>query len=175
MKQEVQSARAAIEYDKKESTENYEHGKLMEQNLISTARELEKLRAEIANAEKRARAAAAVGHNAANNNPEVSYAGNPYPAGYGVNPLSQAQEELKHLKEQLASAEAAKKVAQEKLENKTKKKFVADSVDIPEKRHAKEAQESNKTKSNPLNDVPDDNQQETGVFEVPFKEAAFGP
>lgn len=54
-------SRAAIEYDKKESTENYDHGKLMEQNLISTARELEKLRAQIANAEKRARAAAAVG------------------------------------------------------------------------------------------------------------------
>ncbi|KAF8025970.1 hypothetical protein BT93_F2718 [Corymbia citriodora subsp. variegata] len=90
MKQEVQRARAAIEYEKKGSAENYEHGQVMEQNLISMARELEKLRAEIANAEKRARAAAAVGnpgYNSAYGNPEVSYAGNPYPAGYGMNPV----------------------------------------------------------------------------------------
>lgn len=90
MKQEVQRARAAIEYEKKGSADNYEHGQVMEQNLISMARELEKLRAEIANAEKRARAAAAVGnpgYNTAYSNPEVSYAGNPYPAGYGMNPV----------------------------------------------------------------------------------------
>lgn len=55
-------SRAAIEYEKKGSADNYEHGQVMEQNLISMARELEKLRAEIANAEKRARAAAAVGN-----------------------------------------------------------------------------------------------------------------
>lgn len=35
---------------------------MMEKKLISMARELEKLRAEMANAEKRARAAAAVGN-----------------------------------------------------------------------------------------------------------------
>lgn len=52
--------RAAIEYEKKGYAENYEHGQAMEKKLISMARELEKLRAEIANAEKRARAAAAV-------------------------------------------------------------------------------------------------------------------
>lgn len=34
----------------------------MQSNLVSMARELEKLRAEVANAEKRARAAAAVGN-----------------------------------------------------------------------------------------------------------------
>jgi uncharacterized protein YlxW (UPF0749 family) len=54
--------RAAIEYEKKGYAENYEHGQLMEKKLLSMARELEKLRAEIANAEKRARAAAAVGN-----------------------------------------------------------------------------------------------------------------
>lgn len=53
-------SRAAIEYEKKGYAENYEHGQVMEKKLISMARELEKLRAEIANAEKRARAAAAV-------------------------------------------------------------------------------------------------------------------
>lgn len=54
--------RAAIEYEKKGYAENYEHGQVMEKKLLSMARELEKLRAEIANAEKRARAAAAVGN-----------------------------------------------------------------------------------------------------------------
>ncbi|KAL3736066.1 hypothetical protein ACJRO7_025074 [Eucalyptus globulus] len=87
--------------------------------------------------------------------------------------LGQAQEELKNLKEQLVSAEAAKKVAQEKLDKKTKTKFVPDSVDVPEKHHAKEVQESNKPKSNPLNDVPDENQQETDVFEVPVEKVAL--
>lgn len=54
--------RQAIEYEKKGYAENYEQGQVMETNLISMARELEKLRAEVANAEKRARAAAAAGH-----------------------------------------------------------------------------------------------------------------
>lgn len=51
--------RAAIEYEKKGYADNYEHGQVMEKKLLSMARELEKLRAEIANTEKRARAAAA--------------------------------------------------------------------------------------------------------------------
>lgn len=54
--------RAAIEYEKKGYAENYEHGQVMEKKLILMARELEKLRAEMANAEKRARAAVAVGN-----------------------------------------------------------------------------------------------------------------
>ncbi|KAL6283366.1 hypothetical protein ACE6H2_014295 [Prunus campanulata] len=92
MKQELQRARAAIEYEKKGYAENYEHGQVMEKNLISMARELEKLRAEIANTEKRARAAAAVGnpgvgYNSNYGNPEAGYAGNPYPASYGMNPV----------------------------------------------------------------------------------------
>ena len=54
--------RAAIEYEKKGYADNYEHGQALENKLVSMARELEKLRAEMANAEKRARAAAAVGN-----------------------------------------------------------------------------------------------------------------
>lgn len=54
--------RAAIENEKKGYAENYEHGQVMEKKLLTMARELEKLRAEVANAEKRARAAAAVGN-----------------------------------------------------------------------------------------------------------------
>lgn len=52
--------RAAIEYEKKGYAENYEHGQVMEKKLVSMARELEKLRAELANTEKRAHAGAAV-------------------------------------------------------------------------------------------------------------------
>jgi DNA repair exonuclease SbcCD ATPase subunit len=89
MKQELQRARAAIEYEKKGFTENYEHGQVMEKKLIAMAREMEKLRAEIANAEKRSRATAAgnpgQGYNANYGNAETGYAGNPYPAYYGMN------------------------------------------------------------------------------------------
>ncbi|XP_027340998.1 protein FLX-like 1 isoform X2 [Abrus precatorius] len=92
MKQELQCARAAIEYEKKGFAENYEHGQVMEKKLVAMAREMEKLRAEIANAEKRARAAAAAGnpgpgYNANYGNAEAGYAGNPYPAVYGMNPI----------------------------------------------------------------------------------------
>lgn len=51
--------RAAIEFEKKTQASNLEQGQAMERNLISMAREIEKLRAELANAEKRARASAA--------------------------------------------------------------------------------------------------------------------
>lgn len=61
--------------------------------------------------------------------------------------LGQAQEELKCLKVQLASAEAAKKAAQELLEKKTKKPT--------------ENQESG-----PAGEIADDCQQDTDVFEV---------
>ncbi|KAK4744281.1 hypothetical protein SAY87_010593 [Trapa incisa] len=95
MKQEVQRVRTAIEHEKKGSAENYEHGQVMEQKLITMARELEKLRAEIANAEKRARIVAAANNPGAggtyippHSNPEAVYAaGNPYPINYGMNPV----------------------------------------------------------------------------------------
>lgn len=61
--------RAAIEHEKKGHAENYEHGQVMEKNLLTMARELEKLRAEMANAEKRARATAAT----ANPNPGMQF------------------------------------------------------------------------------------------------------
>ena len=57
-------SRVAIEYEKKGYAENYEHGQVMEKKLVSMARELEKLRAEVANAEKRAHASAAAVGNA---------------------------------------------------------------------------------------------------------------
>ncbi|MBA0822804.1 hypothetical protein Goarm_019584 [Gossypium armourianum] len=94
LKQELQRARAAIEYEKKGYAENYEHGQVMEKKLISMARELEKLRAEVANAEKRTRAGggtganpAVSGYNANYGNPEAGYTGNTYHVNYGMNPV----------------------------------------------------------------------------------------
>ncbi|XWS10187.1 hypothetical protein CRYUN_Cryun39dG0053900 [Craigia yunnanensis] len=92
VKQELQRARAAIEYEKKGYAENYDHGQVMEKKLISMAQELEKLRAEIANAEKRTRAAGGfggnpAGYNANYGNTEAGYTGNTYPVNYGMNPV----------------------------------------------------------------------------------------
>ncbi|XP_039014080.1 protein FLX-like 1 isoform X2 [Hibiscus syriacus] len=94
VKQELHRARSAIEYEKKGYAENYEHGQVMEKKLISMARELEKLRAEIANANagKRSHAASGSGGNqvasykANYGNPEAGYTGNTYPVTYGINP-----------------------------------------------------------------------------------------
>jgi hypothetical protein len=47
--------RNAFEYEKKANAEQLEQRQAMEKNLVDMARELEKLRAEAANAEKRAR------------------------------------------------------------------------------------------------------------------------
>ncbi|MCE0482439.1 hypothetical protein HAX54_041228 [Datura stramonium] len=71
--------------------------------------------------------------------------------------LGKAQEELKDLKDQLASVEAAKKAAQEQLE-KTKKPTAPE----PEK-----IQESKTKLKIPAFEVSDDNKQEVDVFEVP--------
>lgn len=51
--------RAAIECEKKNHASNLEQSQIMEKNIISVARQIEKLRAEIPNVEKKARAAAA--------------------------------------------------------------------------------------------------------------------
>ncbi|XP_075481615.1 protein FLX-like 1 isoform X2 [Primulina tabacum] len=58
LRHEMEQTRGAIEHEKKAFAESFEHGKVMESKLISMAREMEKLRAELANAEKRAHAAA---------------------------------------------------------------------------------------------------------------------
>jgi len=71
--------------------------------------------------------------------------------------LGQAQEELKVLKKQLASAELEKNAAQEKLEKKAKKP----SVQVQKK-------------SNP-HELPDENHHETDVFEVPTEKMRLQP
>ncbi|XP_034710544.1 protein FLX-like 1 [Vitis riparia] len=90
VKHDLQRARAAIEYEKNGYAENYQHGQLMENNLISMARELEKLRAEFANADKGASAAAPGGNPGYSGNyggPETGYAANSYLTNYGMNPI----------------------------------------------------------------------------------------
>lgn len=52
--------RAAIEYEKRTHAVNLEQSEAMEKGMVAMSQEVEKLHAELANAEKRARAAAAV-------------------------------------------------------------------------------------------------------------------
>ncbi|KAL2331208.1 hypothetical protein Fmac_018789 [Flemingia macrophylla] len=83
--------------------------------------------------------------------------------------LGQAQEELKVLKDQLVSAEAAKKEAQDELVKKAVQSVVPVVEKFQEKCTFKNAKESNKTETKPQEIVPDDTQQETDVFEVPIE------
>ncbi|KAL5545061.1 hypothetical protein UlMin_008845 [Ulmus minor] len=76
------TCRAAIEYEKKGYAENYEHGQMMEKKLISMAREFEKLRAEMANAENRALAGYIANYGNTEAYPVV---GNYYLVNYGMN------------------------------------------------------------------------------------------
>ncbi|XP_055824719.1 interactor of constitutive active ROPs 1-like [Solanum dulcamara] len=83
--------------------------------------------------------------------------------------LGQAQDELKSLKGQLASAEAAKKAAQEQLDKKTKKPTVAESDRIQENNN-------NDNKNNPTHEIADDDEmKETDVFEVPVEKLTVEP
>uniref|UniRef100_A0A1D1XUF0 Chromosome partition protein Smc n=1 Tax=Anthurium amnicola TaxID=1678845 RepID=A0A1D1XUF0_9ARAE len=89
---EIQRGRAAVEYEKKAHADNLEVSQAMEKNMISMAREVEKLRAELANAEKRARAAAAAaaaanpgpGYAGNYGNPEMSYGGGSYSDAFAI-------------------------------------------------------------------------------------------
>ncbi|KAL6894337.1 hypothetical protein ACP4OV_008435 [Aristida adscensionis] len=87
MRREIQKGRAAVDFEKKAHSDNLEQSKAMEQNMIAVASEVEKLRGELANAEKRAPAgttAAPVanpGYAATYRNPAATY-GNPA-ATYG--------------------------------------------------------------------------------------------
>ncbi|WMV45903.1 hypothetical protein MTR67_039288 [Solanum verrucosum] len=97
----VGRSRAAINYEKKMHTSNLEYSQAMEKHKITLASEIEKLHAELANAEKRARAAAAAAapsnlnrqisaatpnftYSANYGNPETGYGENLYPAPYAV-------------------------------------------------------------------------------------------
>lgn len=89
--------------------------------------------------------------------------------------LGQAQQELKVLKDQLDSAEAAKKEAQEELEKKRKKPKAQEPVKTHEKVSPKKTSDSKKTDRKLRDEVPEDNQRETDVFEVPMEKVAIEP
>ncbi|XVF05798.1 hypothetical protein REPUB_Repub05bG0203600 [Reevesia pubescens] len=57
VKQEIHKGRTAMEQEKKTRASNLEQRQILEKNIVIVAQELEKLHAELANAEKRARAA----------------------------------------------------------------------------------------------------------------------
>ncbi|KAA8524082.1 hypothetical protein F0562_010487 [Nyssa sinensis] len=89
--------------------------------------------------------------------------------------LGHAQEELKLLKEQLASAEAAKKEVQQELEKKTQKPNVPEPVEIQEKHPPIENHKTNEKNSSVPYEIADDNQLETDVFEVPVEKVTVEP
>ncbi|URE46462.1 hypothetical protein MUK42_31441 [Musa troglodytarum] len=82
MRKEIQKGRAAIEFEKKVHADNIEQSQIMENNMVLMAREIEKLHAELANAEKRAQVAAAASANSGSGyagtygNPGIAYAVN---------------------------------------------------------------------------------------------------
>ncbi|KAK8935475.1 hypothetical protein KSP39_PZI013834 [Platanthera zijinensis] len=101
MNREIHRGRAAVEYEKKARNENLVQGQEMEKNMISLAREVEKLRVELANAEKRARASAAAavaanpnlgytdGYSDAYGNTGMVYGGNAYNMPYNLHQVQQ--------------------------------------------------------------------------------------
>nr|GMD27152.1 protein FLC EXPRESSOR-like isoform X1 [Ipomoea batatas] len=88
MQKEIQRGRAAVEYEKKMKKINHEQSQIMEKNMMSMSCEIEKLRAELAIAENRARAVAAVApspaYPAGYGVPSTGYGGNMYPNSYAM-------------------------------------------------------------------------------------------
>ncbi|KAB2081157.1 hypothetical protein ERO13_A05G108400v2 [Gossypium hirsutum] len=78
VRKEIHKGRTAIELEKKTRASNLEQRKILEKNMVLVARELEKLQAQLglANAEKRAREAAAPTTATATANPIPTYNGN---------------------------------------------------------------------------------------------------
>lgn len=87
--------------------------------------------------------------------------------------LGQAQVELRNLKGQLANAEAAKKEAQEQLDKKTKKPKARDPIKVEEKHSPDAVEVPNKKEDKKPGEVPEDNHQETDVFEVPMEKVTL--
>ncbi|KAI3410800.1 uncharacterized protein J3R85_018396 [Psidium guajava] len=85
MHEEIQRGRAALERERKTQVSNLEQAKVMEKNMFSLACEIEKLHAELANAERRARVAAAnlnPGYAQNYSSPEIGCGGSTYPNTY---------------------------------------------------------------------------------------------
>lgn len=76
MRKELIEARRIFESEKKENEELVEQNLSMEKNLVSMAREIEKLRAGQIGAERRVRAPGVGGYGMLNGSPEMRYRGN---------------------------------------------------------------------------------------------------
>lgn len=89
--------------------------------------------------------------------------------------LGQAQQELKNLKNQLSSAEAEKKKAEDELVKKAQSVVPVVEKFQEKKSISKKAQECNiKAETKPQDVIiPDENQEETDVFEVPIEKLAI--
>ncbi|KAF8748236.1 hypothetical protein HU200_012979 [Digitaria exilis] len=102
MRREIQKGRSAVDFEKKAHSDNLEQSKAMEKNMIAVASEIERLRGELANAEKGATTvnpaapvansgyATAYGnpeatYTAMYGNPEATYAAHSYPDAYSTN------------------------------------------------------------------------------------------
>ncbi|KAL6638133.1 hypothetical protein ACP70R_025705 [Stipagrostis hirtigluma subsp. patula] len=119
MRREIQKGRAAVDFEKKAHADNLEQSKAMEKNMIAVASEIEKLRGELANAEKQAPAGttaapvANLGYAATYGNPEATYTatyGNPeaysahsYPDAYSTNQAHMHTDGSSHYMTQPAS------------------------------------------------------------------------
>ncbi|CAL5396566.1 unnamed protein product [Camellia sinensis] len=75
--------RRAFEYEKKANEEQVEQKQAMEKNLVSMAREIEKLRAEQMTVERGARGLGPGGYGMFSGSPEMRYAGSAYGDMYG--------------------------------------------------------------------------------------------
>ncbi|KAL8129883.1 hypothetical protein V2J09_019038 [Rumex salicifolius] len=85
--QDIEKGRAALEVERKNRKINDEHGQSMERNMLSMTQEINRLRAELANAEKRTIAAVAVanpvyGYGNMYASSGMVYGGGSYPVQY---------------------------------------------------------------------------------------------
>jgi len=93
LRQELQRGRSAFEYEKAASSEQAEQMQVMEKNLVSLAREVEKLRSELAGVvDKRGRAAPYGGPYSAPDAPYPPVGQNVYGDGYGMSQMPAGSE-----------------------------------------------------------------------------------
>ncbi|KAM7271730.1 hypothetical protein ACFE04_030944 [Oxalis oulophora] len=83
MRNELVETRRAVEHEKKKHEEILEQNQEMEKNLISMAREIEKLRAEQLNAARRTHGFSGGGYGMYNGTSEMGYPGTSFGDGYG--------------------------------------------------------------------------------------------
>ncbi|XP_021278391.1 protein FLC EXPRESSOR [Herrania umbratica] len=131
VRQEIHKGRSAIELEKKTHASNLEQRQILEKNIILVTRETEKLHAELANAEKKARAAAAANPSPAYNGNykivDTKYGGSSYPDTYSM-PLAAAGPESVPGTRFTVAFEG--QGSHTPYENQTGKKFVLNSEPI---------------------------------------------